>query len=307
VALDPLTASAFEAHRDLADEAGAAGLIARRGYLKLYRTSEAFEASALEREILSHHGIRTEVLDGEEVARAEPALTRRFARGLLFPESGSVERPGELVSRYREAFLGRGGRLLDAACVSIEPYGEGMALRLAGGGLRVRRAVLAAGAWSHGLLRPLGYRFPMAAERGYHRHYRVGQPPTRPVHDTGGAYVLAPMGDGTVRLLSGIEIARPDDPPNPRQLGRVLPEAMGTLALGAPVEAEPWCGSRPSTPDGLPIIGPAPRHPALILAFGHGHIGLSTGPFTGRIVADLLEERPPPIPVEAFSPARFAR
>ena len=77
--------------------------------------------------------------------------------------------------------------------------------------------------------------------------------------------------------------------------------------MGEPVEAEPWCGSRPSTPDGLPVIGRAPRHPNLIFAFGHGHIGLSTGPITGRAVADLVDRRTPPIPLAPFAPERFGR
>jgi D-amino-acid dehydrogenase len=305
-ALAPLTAAAYAAHQDLAQATGATALIRREGYLKLFRTEAAFAGSIDEREILALHGVRTELLDGDAVKDLEPALTRRFARGLLVPDSGAVDRPGELLLRYRAAFLYLGGTLLETAADSLEVNGDGVMVRWAGGSLLAGTAVLAAGAWSDTLLRPLGYRLPLAAERGYHRHYRVEQPLHRPVHDTGGAYVLSPMGDGTVRLLSGIEIARPDDPPNPRQLAQVYPEAAATLALGEPVEAEPWCGSRPSTPDGLPVIGRAPRHPALILALGHGHIGLSTGPITGRVVADLVERRTPPLPIGPFAPERFA-
>jgi D-amino-acid dehydrogenase len=231
-------------------------------------------------------------------------LTRRFAKGLLFPESGAVTGPGELVDRYRAAYLGLGGRWIRARCTALEPNPDRVRVVWPDGALVVRQAVLAAGAWSGELAQRLGYRFPLAAERGYHRHYHVARNLTRPVHDTGGAYVLSPQGE-TVRLLSGIEIARPGDPPNPRQLARVLPEATGTLPLGPPVEPDPWCGSRPSTPDGLPVIGRAARHPNVIFAFGHGHIGLSTGPITGRIVADIAGQRTPPFPVAPFAPERF--
>ncbi len=304
-ALDPLTAASYDAHLELARVAGAGDLIARRGYLKLYRSETAFAGSALEREILAHHRVRTEILDEAEVAAAEPALARRFARGLLFPESGAVTGPGTLVERYRTAFLGHGGRWIASRCTALEPGPDSVRVAWDGGTIAVRQAVLAAGARSAELARRLGYRLPLAAERGYHRHYRVADNLTRPVHDTGGAFVLAPQGD-TVRLLSGIEIAGIDDPPNPRQLARVLPEAQATLPLGAPVEPAPWCGSRPSTPDGLPVIGRASRHPNLIFAFGHGHIGLSTGPITGRIVADVADQRTPPIPVAPFAPERFS-
>jgi D-amino-acid dehydrogenase len=197
--------------------------------------------------------------------------------------------------------------LVEAAVDRLEPTADSVTVGWSGGTLVARQAVLAAGAWSDLLLRRLGYRLPLAAERGYHRHYRVEQNLTRPVHDTGGAYVLAPMEAGTVRLSSGIEIARPDDPPNPRQLVRVLPEVQGTIRLGEPVDEAPWHGSRPSTPDGLPVIGRAPRHPNLILAFGHGHMGLSLGPVTGRIVADLEGQRTPSVRIEAFAAERFLR
>jgi D-amino-acid dehydrogenase len=306
-ALDPLIAAAFDEHLRLAQETGATHLVSRPGYLKLYRSEAAYGASRLEREILAHHGVRMEVLDEGGIVALEPGLTRRFARGILFPESGAVARPGELVSSYRAAFAARGGTLVEAACERIEPTGEGVRVAWPGGSLVARQAVLAAGAGSQRLARKLGARLPLAAERGYHRHYRSPASLGRPVHDTGGAYVLSPMGDGTVRLLSGIEIARPDDPPNPCQLERVHPEAAQTLPLGEPVDAQPWCGSRPSTPDGLPVIGRAPGHPAVFFAFGHGHIGLSTGPITGRIVADLVAGRTPPVPVEPFAAERFLR
>ncbi len=77
------------------------------------------------------------------------------------------------------------------------------------------------------------------------------------------------------------------------------------MRLGQPLDNRPWLGSRPSTPDGLPVIGFAPRHPGLIFAFGHGHIGLSTGPITGRLVADLATGQAPSVPVAPFAPGRL--
>ena len=230
-ALDPLAAAAFNEHIRLAEAVGARDLIVQRGYLKLYRTEAAFAASALEREILAHHRVGTEIWDEAEIAAAEPALTRRFARGMLVPDSGSIDDPGALLARYRAAFEARGGQSIAARVDCLEAGADDVLVGWSGGALVARQAVLAAGAWSSILARRLGYRLPLAAGRGYHRHYRVGHNLTRPVQDTGGAYVLAPMG-GTVRLLTGIELARADDPATPVQLARVLPEASGTLGLG---------------------------------------------------------------------------
>jgi D-amino-acid dehydrogenase len=126
----------------------------------------------------------------------------------------------------------------------------------------------------------------------------------RPVHDTGGGCVICPMEAG-LRVLCGVDLAPRDAAPNLRLINGAVAAAGAAISLGAQVEATPWLGSRPSTPDGLPIIGLAPRHPGLVLAMGHGHIGLSTGPITGRIVADLLAGVAPPLPIAAFSPERF--
>ena len=118
---------------------------------------------------------------------------------------------------------------------------------------------------------------------------------------------LTDPGEARVRVLSGVELDARDAPPDHTQIEAAAREAMGTLRLGGPLDNQPWLGARPSTPDGLPVIGRAPRHPGLIFAFGHGHIGLSTGPVTGQIVADLATDRPPRLPLEPFAPERLLR
>jgi D-amino-acid dehydrogenase len=306
-ALDPLSAAAFDEHMRRARELGLAHRIQQRGWLKLYRSEVAFAGARLEVELLEQFGIDTEIMDSNAIAAAEPGLTRSFARAIRVRDTGSVDSPGEIVEAYHRAFAERGGETIRAAAQSIADDGERVSILWQGGGLTARQAVIAAGARSDRLLRPLGYRFPFVAERGYHMHYalRAGTPRlTRPIFDTGGAFSMAPMGD-SVRITSGVELARPDDAPDPAQLALVLPEARGTYAFGEPIEPEPWMGSRPSTPDGLPIIGRAPRHPNIILAFGHGHIGLATGPITGRIAADIAGQRRTTVPVEPFRPERF--
>ncbi len=108
-----------------------------------------------------------------------------------------------------------------------------------------------------------------------------------------------------LRLLSGVELARRDAPPNLTQITAVEADARQTLAMGETVEETAWHGSRPSTPDGLPVIGRAPRHRNVVFAFGHGHIGLSTGPITGRLVAEIVTGAPVSLPIALFSPGRF--
>ena len=309
-ALEPLTAAAYAEHVRMAARAGAGHLLTRTGWMKLYRTQAAFEGASLERAILRERGVALEVIDGAALGELEPALVRPFARAMLLPETGAVSDPGGLVEAYARLYAGLGGRTVRAAADALVPEGGRFVVRHAGGRVAAPRAVLAAGVASATIARGLGYRFAFAAERGYHRHFalRPGSPPLgRPVYDTGGAFIASPMGEGRVRILSGVEVTRPDAPADTLQIENAAREAAGTLPLGGTLDNAPWLGSRPSTPDGLPVIGRAPRHPGLTFAFGHGHIGLSTGPITGRIVAALVGGEAPPVDVAAFAPARLLR
>ncbi len=119
--------------------------------------------------------------------------------------------------------------------------------------------------------------------------------------DSEGGYVLAPMDQG-IRLTTGVEFADRDAAPTPVQIDRVLPVAKRLFPLGAAVDASPWMGSRPSLPDSRPVIGQAPGHPWLWIAAGHAHWGLTLGPVTGRLVAEMMTGATPfcdPVPYRA--------
>ena len=109
----------------------------------------------------------------------------------------------------------------------------------------------------------------------------------RPVVDTDIGYCLAPMEQG-IRLTTGAEFAPRDAPPTPVQFDRVLPAARQLFPLGEQAEAATWMGSRPCFPDSRPVIGRAPGHAGLWLAYGHAHWGLTLGPATGRLLAEMM-------------------
>lgn len=309
-ALAPLTAAAYGEHERLAARAGVSHLLRRSGWIKLYRTEAAFAGAALEREILGDNGVALDILDGAALRDLEPALVRPYARAMLLPETGAVGDPGALVEACEALYAGLGGRRMHAAITGLTPGEGGWVLHHDGGEIRARRVVLAAGAAAAAIARPLGYRFAFAAERGYHRHFALhpdSPPLTRPVLDTGAGSIITPMGEGRVRVLSGVELNAREAPPDYRQIEAASAEAAGTLRLGSTLDNQPWMGARPSTPDGMPVIGWAPRHDGLLFAFGHGHIGLSTGPITGRLVADLVTGAKPAVPLAPFAPERLLR
>lgn len=310
--LATLVSQAVPGHQALAKDLGTTSWLRSNGWLRAFRSVESFQAAGAERSLLTRHGVAFDELDADQIRELEPALAREFERGLFLTDALSIDQPGRLLERALAVFIERGGVWREVPAQALQQTAEGVRVMTSGGAVEeARHAVLAAGAWSARLARGLGYRIPMVGERGYHLHLSLpeGKALNRPVNDVGGAYVMAPE-PGGVRVLSGVELARPQSPPNPAQIRLVLDAAGQTLGVpddvvAADARQTPWMGSRPSTPDGLPIIGAAPRHERIIFAFGHGHVGLSTGPATGQLVADLVTGRTPSLSLAPFAPGRF--
>jgi D-amino-acid dehydrogenase len=274
------------------------------GWLKLAE-SEA-EAAVLtgERRRLEEEGFAHAWLGGDGVAELEPALGPRFTAGLWLEGNGQVDRPGALLAHFAGRFTAEGGRLVRDEVRELAETSRGVG----GGGERARyeagHAVLAAGPWSAGLGRRLGCRVRLAAERGYHLMLPQGETLlARPIYSARHGFVAAPMGDA-IRLTGGAEIARLASPPDERPIRALLPELRRLLPRARIRVASSWMGARPSMPDSLPVIARAPRAPRVVLAYGHGHLGLTLGPVTGRLVADLMAERPPIVPLAPFAARR---
>ena len=168
--------------------------------------------------------------------------------------------------------------------------------------------VVALGPWAPDLLEPLGIKLPLAVKRGYHRHFRArgNAALSRPMLDAENGYCLTPMEQG-IRLTTGAEFAARDAAPTPVQFDRLLPAARELFPLGEPVEPAPWLGSRPCFADSRPVIGRAPRQRGLWLAYGHGHWGLTLGPATGRLVAEMMTGATPFCDPAPYGAERFMR
>jgi len=176
----------------------------------------------------------------------------------------------------------------------------------AAGPLDAGDVVIALGPWANDVLGALGVKLPLAVKRGYHRHFRPqgNAALSRPVLDAENGYVLAPMEQG-IRVTTGVEFAARDAPPTPVQFDRLLPAARELFALGEPVEAQPWLGARPCFPDSRPVIARAPRQRGLWLAIGHAHWGLTLGPATGRLIAEMMTGATPFCDPKPYSAERF--
>ncbi|MBR0795856.1 FAD-binding oxidoreductase [Bradyrhizobium jicamae] len=303
-ALNGLIATSLKLHRDWIVQAGAGHRIRETGWLKAWRT-DGLAAAKSEQAALAEFGVKSEVLDRQAISALEPNIVPVYSTGLLHTQTASVDSPGAVVRAYAKMLVDGGGAVRQSDIRSLAALGDAWRVVLADGEIRARHVVVALGPWSAELLRPLGYRVPLAFERGYHQHF-VPNPARqllRPIHDADGAFVMTPMEQG-IRITSGVELTARDAPSNFSQLEAAVPLARGVIEFGDEV-GERWRGARPTLPDSLPMIGQAPRHRGLWLAFGNQHIGFTTGPGTGAAVAAMIVGAAPPFDARAFSPDRY--
>jgi D-amino-acid dehydrogenase len=293
-AMRPLFARAVAEHETLLAEAGAERYLRREGWLKLYRTESRFAALRLELDLACEFGIAFQPLDVDGARALEPGLQPLFRHAVHWPEVASLTNPLAVTRAYAARLSALGGAVLNGDARTLHRSGANWRIDTADGPLDARDVVVALGPWSPDVLEPLGIKLPLGIKRGYHRHFRQAGNAglTRPVVDAEIGYCCAPMEQG-IRLTTGAEFAHRDAPPTPVQFDRIMPYANTLFPLGEPVEAKPWLGKRPCFPDSRPVIGRAPGQAGLWLAYGHAHWGLTLGPATGRLMAEMITGQTP--------------
>ena len=294
-------------HDALAAEAGAQGLLKRNGWMKLFR-SERERDARLEEAARWHRefGLNHRALSAKELQALEPHLAPVLVGALHWTDPVSVTDPQGLALAYLALFERLGGRFVQGNALSLAEEGRGWRLKTSEGDVFSEKAVIALGPWADVLTRALGYDLPLAVKRGYHMHYRAAGRAmlNHPLLDTERGYFLAPMLRG-IRLSTGAEFAMRDAIRTPVQLGRAEPIARELFPLAERLDTEPWMGARPCTPDMMPVIGGAPRHRNLWFAFGHAHHGLTLGPVTGRLVAEMMAGETPFVDPAPYRAERF--
>ncbi|MPZ40557.1 MAG: FAD-dependent oxidoreductase [Rhizobiales bacterium] len=304
----PLFAAALPEHESLMQEAGATRYLRKEGWLKVYRTQTAFASTARERELADEFGLPYDALDRDGAIALEPALTPQFVNAVYWRSSASVTNPLALTRAYLSRFTALGGVVLSGDARTLHRAGDRWRVETDEGPVDAREAVVALGPWATDLLEPMGIELPLAVKRGYHLHFRPrgNAGLTRPVVDAELGYCVAPMEQG-LRLTTGAEFADRDAPPTPVQFDRLLPQARSLFPLGEKVEPQPWMGSRPCFADSMPVIGRAPGKPGLWLAYGHAHWGLTLGPTTGRLLAEMMTGTTPFCDPTPYAAERFTR
>jgi D-amino-acid dehydrogenase len=303
----PLIEHSISEHNDLIEASHAEHLIRKNGWMEIFRTSARRDAEFVEAERLQKEfGVGYEPLSAIDIARLEPDIKGDFVGGLRWRDPWSVLDPHGLTAAYRNYFESLGGTFASGDANSLGRFGSGWKVVTSEGSLEADDAVLTLGPWAAVATRRLGYSFPLGVKRGYHMHYAAqgNAVLNNWTMDSEKGYFLAPMSRG-IRLTTGAEFAAMDAPKTPVQLDRAERVARTVFPLGDRLDPEPWMGARPCTPDMMPVIGKASRHEGLWFAFGHAHHGLTLGPVTGRVLAELITDEVPFIDISAYSPQRF--
>jgi D-amino-acid dehydrogenase len=285
--LAALHAGAVNAHMALASEIGVPELIVQRGHLHLYPDEAALAKDAGGWRLREQYGYRFERLDRSGILDLEPAIGPRYTIGMFLADHATVLNPFRYVQAMVSAFQARGGRVLRTESSAPSRTADGgWQLRMGGTAQAFRRVVVATGAWSPALLRPLGIRLNLESQRGYHVQFQGASATiSRTVVLADRKVFVTPMEEG-LRVGGTVEIAglsRPADPRRGQVLERIARANFDGLDSAPTVH---WMGHRPCMPDSVPFVGPVPGQPGLWLATGHGHLGLTDSVNTARRIAD---------------------
>ncbi len=277
--------------------------------IRLYDSEKQYANEAGDRAIKAEFGFDAKRLSMDEIREMEPDIAPRFTCGSFHGGWYRLSSPKALVARMAEDVVRNGGTVLQDDVVRAEHDGS-RATRLvlrAQGEVALDRLVVAAGAYSDLLARQLGSKVLLEAERGYHLTIPdAGVSLGRTVTWATRPGAMTPMDDG-LRLAGTDEFAGCDAPPNWKRADILWNIYKHVLPGMRPLDdtVSRWMGRRPGTPDSLPVIGPSPKLHNVWYGFGHGHLGMTWGPTTGRLISEQIAGKPSNLDLAAYRIDRF--
>jgi D-amino-acid dehydrogenase len=290
----------------------------RDGLLFAYRTSQALEHDYAALETVRRFGFEiSPIMSGDELRALEPSLSETVSGGYRLPRERSV-RPDSLVRGLIAYLQERGVEVRGEAPVSGIETADGKVTGVVAGGQRIpaETLVVAAGAWTPRLLKPLRVPVPIEAGKGYSIDFApapdLPEPVRRPLYLHESRVTITPL-EGMIRLAGTMELSglnRDVRQERVAAIARAAAWAIRGWPAQAPVSGPGvriWNGPRPMTPDGLPVIGRLPGYRNLVVASGHAMLGVTLAPATGEAVADLITTGDAPEAISPFDPGRFAR
>lgn len=304
--LTQLLSDSVDQHISLSANTPAEKWVATSDYSYVYRDRAAFEADHFSWSLRRDAGFVPDIIEGPAVQDFEPMLGPTAGLLAVNKDHGFIQNPGLYVRDLVTAFTALGGQFIQTEVKDFTFSGDHItAIQTDQGTLDCSQVVISTGVWSKPLMQKLGISVPLEAERGYHILFKdPNQMPKSPMMLAEGKFVATPMSNG-LRCAGVVEFGglSPDKSPAPlallrKSVRKIFPK------LEARAEEE-WLGFRPAPSDSLPLIGEI-RRSGVFAAFGHHHIGLTGGPKTGRLIADLIAGDTPNSDLAPFDPMRFS-
>ena len=306
--LRALSLASVELFEEMQNDLGDFGF-AQTGLLMLYHTEKGRKENLRNAALAEEMGLVVERLDAEAVRALEPGLRTPVEGAVLYRQDGRVD-PDRLLRRLAEALRARGVALREGLTVTgFERRGDRLTgARTTAGLIEAETVVLAAGAWSGRLAKAAGVRLPVQPAKGYSLTLPApNDGPRLPMILTDEKTTVTPM-PGRIRFAGTLALAGFDPSVDPRRSApirrlarRYAPDASEDDLDRAGV----WSGFRPCSPDGLPLLGRSPRHANLFFATGHGMMGVTLAPVTGKLLAEFLTGVAPSLPLAPLAPERF--
>ena len=305
--LRDLMRASLDLYQTIIERENLACYFEKSGGLVLYRTAAGLEHGQKETAVLQNHGLQMELLSGDEVRQMEPLARPEIVGGIHYQEDAHLT-PHLFVQGLAQAARARGVNLLTQTELLDFTLDGGRitAVTTTRGTFRPEQLILAAGVWSSPLARQLGLKLPMQPAKGYSVTIKRPSPSPQTHLHLGEAKVIAtPMGP-YLRFAGTLELAGYDLSINRRRVQAIL-RAVDNYLKGMEEKeiVEIWRGLRPCSPDGLPYIGRSARVSNLIIAAGHAMLGISMGPITGQLTAELAAGERPSLDLAAFDVERF--
>ena len=304
--LAPLLHDSVDEHKGLAQGTKAERWIQSSEYMYLYESREAFEGDAFGWRLREEHGYKWRILEGDAIRELCPDLSPSYRYAVVLQDHGMISNPGAYVQDLAETFCAEGGIFIRAAVKDLETTDGGVRLKTDGEDITADRVIVATGAKSHALAGKFGANVPLETERGYHLElFDANKKPTIPVMDAKRKFVATPMGHA-LRLAGIVEFGGLEAPPSKGPENLLLRGANALLPGLEYSSKKTWMGHRPATADSLPVIGAAPAASQVYFAYGHHHVGLTAGPKTGRLVAQLVMGLQQNVSLDAYRCDRFS-
>lgn len=306
-ALTQIIGDSLNDHLALARGTGAEKWIKPSDYLFLYENRRHFEADSFGWSIRRKFGFEWEELEGSEFREYDPVFSDSIGFATKLSGHGHIADPGRYVKDLAAHIEANGGKLLRANVEDVaRENGSVTGVVTSGETIPCDAAVVTAGVWSGPLAKRLGISVPLESERGY--HLELVEPsamPRSPVMVASGKFVATPM-DGRIRLAGIVEFGGLDAPPSRAPFELMRKNAKSIFPGITWKDEVEWMGHRPAPADSIPIIGNVPGIGGAFMGFGHHHIGLTGGPKTGRLLAQMIAGRKPNADVTAYAPSRFS-